>query len=182
MLGHFERQREVESTAQLEMTVELRTPVALTARTAAKDLVPDAELKRIAAALPARVGTGDAAEPLLLLLAGSRDEVQLALADAGYVASETLWAKAGPAAFLALAAKQGYQPAELPALDGQPAALSLEKQNNTLARRHRVMFWPRAETVRGQATWLGTAVRCVDLVFDKASGTFRHRLDPDADG
>ena len=40
-------------------------------------------------------------------------------------------------------------------------------------------LWSRGETVRGKPAWLGTAVRCVDLVFDKAGGTFRYHIDPD---
>jgi hypothetical protein len=139
--------------------------------------MPAAELKPLGA-LPARTSGG---EPLNLLLAGAREQVEAAFADAGYLPLEKLWAKAGPRAFVALAAKNGFR-APVPAqLDGQDAALAFEKQNNTLARRHRVRLWPRGETVRGQAAWLGTGVRSVDLVFDKASGTFRHRLDPDTD-
>jgi hypothetical protein len=44
-----------------------------------------------------------------------------------------------------------------------------------------VRLWARGETLRGKPVWVGTAQRCVDLTFDKASGTFRHRIDPDVD-
>src|SRR4029453_7145665 len=66
-------------------------------------------------------------------------------------------------------------------LDGQPAALSFEKQTNTLARRHRVRLWARAEKWKGQPLWLGSAVRCVDLAFDKPAGRFVYRVDPRSD-
>lgn len=162
-----------------EMTVVLTAPAAVGASAASgpKD-IGAAELKPLAAGLPAQAGGG---EPLHLLLAGTREQVEAAFQEAGYVPFEKLWGKAGPRAFVSLAERNGFRPAPLAQLDGQDAALAFEKQNNTLARRHRVLLWPRAETVRGQPAWLGTAARCVDLVFDKASGTFRHRLDPDTD-
>src|SRR5262245_23568401 len=161
-----------------ELTVELTAPATVTApKPAGPRDIPAPELKPLAS-LPALDGGG---EPLNVLLAGSREQVEAALKEAGYQPFETLWAKAGPRAFVALAERNGFRPAPVPQLDGQDAALTFEKQNNTLARRHRVRLWARTETVRGQPAWLGSAVRCVDLVFDKASGTYRHRLDADTD-
>jgi hypothetical protein len=162
-----------------EMTVQLSAPATVTAPAGGgpREIAP-AEVKLLVAALPAQSSAG---EPLNLLLAGSREQVEAAFLEAGYLSLETLWAKAGPRAFVALAEKNGFRAAPLAQLDGRDADLAFEKQNNTLARRHRVRLWARAETLRGQPTWLGTAVRCVDLVFDKPSATFRHRLDPDAD-
>jgi hypothetical protein len=162
-----------------EMTVELTAPATVTApRPAGPSEIPAAELELVVASWPAQTSAG---EPLNLVLAGTRAQVEAAFQAAGYQPFETLWSKAGPRAFVALAAKNGFRAAPAGQVDGQDAAIAFEKQNNTLARRHRVRLWPRGATVRGQATWLGSAVRCVDLVFDKASGTFRHRLDPDTD-
>lgn len=161
-----------------ELTVELTAPAVVTASTASEPKELSAGELRPLAALPAQTSDG---EPLQLLLAGSREQVESALKEAGYVPFERLWGKAGPRAFVALAERNGFRAAPLGQLDGQDAALWFEKQNNTLARRHRVRLWPRLETVRGQPSWLGAAVRCVDLVFDKAAGTFSHRLDPDTD-
>ena len=162
-----------------EMTVELAAAASVSPSAGAgpKDM-PAAEVRSLVAALPAETSGG---EPLNLLLAGAREQVDAAFQEAGYVPLEKLWAKAGPRAFLALAERNGFRAMPLPQVDGEDAALAFEKQNNTLAKRHRVRLWPRAEVVRGQPAWLGTAVRCVDLVFDRASGTFRHRLDPDTD-
>jgi hypothetical protein len=164
-----------------EMTVELTAPATVPSVKVGpgpKDVASDAELRKLAAALPARV---DASEPVNLLVAGSRADVEAAFAEAGWTATEKLWAKAGPAAFVALATKHGFQPAALPQLDAQDPALSFEKQANTLAQRHRVRLWARTETVGGKPVWIGSAVRAADLVFDKAAGTFAHRLDPKAD-
>lgn len=162
-----------------EMTVELISAATVTGALATggpREMAP-AELKPLAA-LPAQTDEG---EPLNLLLAGTREQVEAAFQEAGYLPMDKVWAKAGPRAFLALAEKHGFRAPTLSLLDGQEAALAFEKQNNTLARRHRVRLWPRGETVRGQTTWIGSAVRCVDLVFDKAAGTFRHRLDAATD-
>jgi hypothetical protein len=161
-----------------EMTVALLAPAVVTAAKVARSDELSAAETRPLAALPAQTSEG---EPLNVLLAGTREQVEAAFQEAGWVAFDRLWGKAGPRAFLALAERNGFRPAALGRLDGLDAALVLEKQNNTLARRHRVRLWPRTETLRGQATWLGTAARCVDLVFDKAAGTFAHRLDPDTD-
>jgi hypothetical protein len=162
-----------------EMTVELTAAatVSAPASTASPTEVKAAELKHLAA-LPTETSAG---EPLTLLLAGSRADVEAAFQEAGYLPMDALWAKAAPRAFLAVAEQNGFRAPELSTLDGQPAALAFEKQTNTLARRHRVRLWARAETFRGQPTWLGAAQKCVDLVFDTAAGTFRHRVDPATD-
>ena len=161
-----------------ELTVALTAPAAVTAAKAARsDELPPAELRPLAA-LPAQTSEG---EPLNLLLAGTREQLEAAFQEAGYVPFDRLWGKAGPRAFVALAERSGFRPEPLGRLDGQDAALVFEKQNNTLARRHRVRLWPRTESVRGQAAWIGAAARCVDLVFDRSAGTFAHRLDPDTD-
>jgi hypothetical protein len=164
-----------------EMTVELTAPAAIPAVKAAagpKDLASDAELKKLAAALPARV---DASEPLNVLVAGARGDVEAAFAEAGWTATDKLWAKAGPAAFVALAAKHGFRPAPLAPLDAEDAALSFEKQTNTLAQRHRVRLWARTETLAGKPVWIGSAVRAADLAFDGTTGTYRHKNDPKVD-
>jgi hypothetical protein len=163
-----------------EMTVELTAAASVPSVKVGpgpKDLGSDAELKKLAAALPARVE----AEPLNLLVAAARADVEAAFTEAGWTATERLWAKAGPAAFVALAAKHGFRPAGAPALDGQDAALSFEKQANTLAQRHRVRLWARPETLAGRPVWIGSAVRAADLVFDKAAGTYAHKPDPKVD-
>jgi LssY-like putative type I secretion system component LssY len=161
-----------------EMTVVLTAPALVTAaKPAGPDALSAAEVKPLAA-LPAQTSDG---EPLHLFLAGTREQVEAAFKEAGYVPFERLWGKAGPHAFVTLAESNGFRAAPLGRLDGQDAALVFEKQNNTLARRHRVRLWPRTDTFRGRAAWLGTAQRCVDLVFDKATGTYRHRVDPDTD-
>jgi hypothetical protein len=161
-----------------EMTVELTRAATVTppATGGGPREIAASELK--GQALPARTSAG---EPLNLLLAGTREQVEAAFREAGYVPMDALWAKAGPQAFLSLAARYGYAAPALSRLDGQDAALAFEKQNNTLARRHRVRLWARSETVRGQAAWLGAAVRSVDVVFDRPAGSFRHRLDPATD-
>jgi hypothetical protein len=164
-----------------EMTVELTAPASVPSvkiGPGPKDLTGDAELKKLAAALPART---DGPEPVNLLIAGARGDVEAAFAEAGWTATERLWAKAGPAAFVALAAKHGFRPAPLSQLDAQDAALSFEKQTNTLAQRHRVRLWSRAETLSGRPVWIGSAVRAADLVFDKAAGTYAHKADPKVD-
>ena len=73
----------------------------------------------------------------------------------GWTASEKLWAKAGPRAFVALAEKHGFRPTPPSQLDGEDAALSFEKQTNTLAQRHRVRLWPRTETLARPARLAG---------------------------
>jgi LssY C-terminus len=164
-----------------EMTVELTAPATVPAIKAApgpKDLASDAELKKLAATQPARV---DAAEPVNLLIAGSRGTVEAAFAEAGWTTTDRLWAKAGPAAFVALAAKHGFRPAPPSQLDAEDAALSFEKQTNTLAQRHRVRLWARTETLAGKPVWVGSAVRAIDLAFDPAAGTYRHKNDPKVD-
>jgi hypothetical protein len=164
-----------------EMTVELTAPASVPSVKVGpgpKDLAADAEIKKLAAALPARL---DASEPLNLMVAGARADVEAAFAEAGWTATEKLWAKAGPAAFVALAAKHGFRPLPPPQLDGQDAALSFEKQANTLAQRHRVRLWPRTETLAGKPVWIGSAVRAADLVFDRAAGTYAHKADPKVD-
>ena len=164
-----------------EMTVELTAPASVPSvkiGPGPRDLGTDAELKKLATALPARV---DASEPLNVLVAGSRPDVEAAFAAAGWTATDKLWAKAGPAAFVALAAKHGFRPAGAAPLDGQDAALSFEKQANTLAQRHRVRLWARTETLGGKPVWIGSAVRAADLVFDKAAGTYAHKADPKVD-
>lgn len=164
-----------------EMTVELTAPASVPAVKAGpqpKDLAADAELKKLAAALPAKT---DGGETVNLVLGGARADVEAAFAEAGWTVTEKLWAKAGPAAFVALAAKQGFQPAPPATLGDQPPALSFEKQANTLAQRHRVRLWPRPETLGGKPVWTGSAVRAGDLVFDRAAGTYAHKPDPKVD-
>lgn len=164
-----------------EMTVELTAPATVPSikiGPGPRDLSGDAELKKLAAALPARLG---ASEPLNVLIAGSRADVEAAFAEAGWTATEKLWAKAGPAAFVALAAKHGFRPEPPSQLDAQDAALSFEKQANTLAQRHRVRLWTRTETLAGKPVWIGTAVRAADLAFDRTAGTYAHKPDPKVD-
>jgi LssY C-terminus len=164
-----------------EMTVELTASASIPAVKAAagpKDLASDAELKKLATALPAYT---DRSEPVNLLIAGARGDVEAAFAEAGWTATDQLWAKAGPAAFVALAAKHGFRPAGAAPLDGQEAALSFEKQTNTLAQRHRVRLWARTETLSGKPVWIGSAVRAADLAFDGTAGTYRHKNDPQVD-
>jgi LssY-like putative type I secretion system component LssY len=164
-----------------EMTVELTAPASIPAVKAAagpKDLASDAELKKLAAALPAST---DRAEPVNLLIAGARGDVEAAFAEAGWTATDRLWAKAGPAAFVALAAKHGFRPAPPSQLGAEAAALSFEKQTNTLAQRHRVRLWARTETLSGKPVWVGSAVRAADLAFDRTAGTYAYKPDAKVD-
>jgi hypothetical protein len=164
-----------------EMTVELTAPASVPSVEAGpgpKDLASDAGLRKLAATLPTST---DRTEPVNLLIAGARGDLEAAFAEAGWTATDKLWAKAGPAAFVALAAKHGFRPAPPSQLDAQDAALSFEKQTNTLAQRHRVRLWARTETLAGKPVWVGSAVRAADLAFDRAAGTYAHRDDPKAD-
>jgi hypothetical protein len=118
-----------------------------------------------------------------LMFIGSEQQVEAAFAAAGWSAARGLNKLSALETFQAIAEMRGYKEAPMSVLllDGRPAELNYEKQNNTFAQRHHLRIWRRPVTWEGQEVWVASSTHDTGIDFSPENRTFIHKVDSHID-
>ncbi len=142
------------------------------------------ELDSEAASLPNRTTTPDMVDADLINLAfvGSRQEVEDAFREAGWVNSDTFTKHSFLRDFYAFLNNSGYAQAPMRPflLDGRPADMSWQKSLNSYARRDHLRMWQWSGA--GDSTvWLSSSTRDTGAALSVKQHRFLHHIAPDID-
>ncbi|MFI5183720.1 MAG: LssY C-terminal domain-containing protein [Vicinamibacteria bacterium] len=118
-----------------------------------------------------------------LMFVGSQAQVETAFVGAGWTLARSMGLRARLRGLEALLEHRDYKPAAVSRqdLEGCPADLVFEKQNNTLAKRHHIRIWRYSEAPAGETVWVGAATHDVGIAFSRRDHAFTHRIDPRID-
>lgn len=118
-----------------------------------------------------------------LMFIGTKDAIEAAFKDAGWVASDPLGRASTMQTAQAIIENRGYSeaPMSILTLNGNPADMRFEKQNNTFASRHHIRVWQTAETFDGKPVFVAAATHDVKIYFSKTSRSITHGIDPNID-
>lgn len=117
-----------------------------------------------------------------LMFIGSREKLTAAFAAANWSPAASLSKVSGFETFAAIAEQRGYKEAPMSALllEGRPADLNYQKQNNTFAKRHHLRIWSRPQW-RGQDVWVASSTHDTGIDFSAENRTFIHKVDSQVD-
>jgi len=116
-----------------------------------------------------------------LALIGSREQLLMAFAAAGWSQPDRLSTRSFVRAYKAYTSQAGYAEApvsKLLYLRDEPD-LIFQKSLNTIAKRHHVRIWD-AE-INGQTIWLGAATQDTGIALSSRGTSFTHTIEPDLD-
>lgn len=116
-----------------------------------------------------------------LALIGSREQLLMAFAAAGWSQPDRLNTRSFVRAYKAYTSQAGYAEApvsKLLYLRDEPD-LIFQKSLNTIAKRHHVRIWD-AE-INGQTIWLGAATQDTGIALSSRGTSFTHTIEPDLD-
>jgi hypothetical protein len=118
-----------------------------------------------------------------LMFIGSREDLIAAFAAAGWAAAAALSKVSGFETFAAIAEQRGYKeaPMSILLLEGQPADLNYQKQNNTFSKRHHLRIWRRPVQWQGQDVWVASSTHDIGIDFSAENRTFIHKVDSHID-
>ena len=114
-----------------------------------------------------------------LMFIGSEQQLEAAFAAAGWSLAKGLNKLSALETFQAVAEMRGYKEAPMSVLllDGRPAELNYQKQNNTFAQRHHLRIWRRPVTWEGQEVWVASSTHDTGIDFSPENRTFIHKVD-----
>ena len=179
----------IEYGPGVEMTLALTSEAFVAAPPVSTLAPPDIgalELQAFVSGLPRRAVAARNRQPSDLtnvLMVGSIEQAAAAFGEAGWTQALPSGVRADLRSFLALAHRHGYEPApvSLLELDGRRPDLVLEKQTNTLAKRHHVRFWAQPLALGGAQVLLGAATHDTGIRFSREQKTFTHEIHPRVD-
>lgn len=178
-----EYKREIIYPAGVEMTLTVLVPGRVTAVTGPVwPLSPaSAELTRVALEQPVRTATpdGTVSDLINLMFVGSRQRLEAALQEAGWIEAGKLGLTSGLKTFIAIAENKGYKaaPVSLLLLEGQTPDLAYQKQNNTFAKRHHMRIWKRPQLYQGREVWVASATHDIGIASHRERTQWYHRID-----
>ncbi len=142
------------------------------------------ELEESAQALPRRSTTPTLVDADIVNLAfiGSREEMESAFQQAGWVASDTFTRHSFMRDFYAFLNNSGYAQAPMRPflLNGQPSDLNLEKSLNSYARRDHLRIW-RWSGTNSDTVWLSSSTHDTGAALSLKHRQFVHHIAPDID-
>jgi hypothetical protein len=114
---------------------------------------------------------------------GTKEQIQQAFKDAGWVAADELDRASTMKTAQAIIENNGYSeaPMSMLMLDGKPPDMTFEKQNNTFASRHHIRVWQMPQTFDGKPVFVAAATHDVKIYFSKTSKSITHGIDPNID-
>jgi hypothetical protein len=118
-----------------------------------------------------------------LMFIGTKEQIQQAFKDAGWVAADELDRASTMKTAQAIIENNGYSeaPMSMLMLDGKPPDMTFEKQNNTFASRHHIRVWQMPQTFDGKPVFVAAATHDVKIYFSKTSKSITHGIDPNID-
>jgi hypothetical protein len=118
-----------------------------------------------------------------LMFIATEDELRAAFEAAGWTQAARLNAVSKLETARALIESRGYRegPMSVLLLDGQPPDFSLQKGNDTFAKRHHLRIFRRPGTFAGKPIWVCSATHDIAIEFSERDNTFIHKIDPKID-
>ncbi len=182
---------EIYLPAGADLRVKLEAPIAAqpavpqpTVDTAAYE-ADDFELQEVSRTLPARTETVNQSDADLinLVIVGSRQQVQTAFHDAGWVNSDVFTRHAFMRNFYAFLNNSGYpqEPMRAFYLNGAPADMKWQKSLNSYARRDHLRMWEWNDSATGQTMWLSASTHDTGAALSLKYHQFVHHISPDID-
>jgi LssY C-terminus len=176
-----------------EPGVELQLKLAKPAEVKGKFPQPDVaaiepfdELYNLVNAIPFQTTAAKPPKPsdvTNLMYIGTREQIEKAFADAGWVTAEALSAQSGLETVRAVAENRGYKeaPMSILLLEGKAPDMVFQKQLNTFAKRHHLRIFGRPEKFRGREVWVCAATHDIGIEFSPENRTFIHKIDSTID-
>jgi hypothetical protein len=174
-----------------DLRVKLEAPMAAqpdvpqpVVDTAAYD-ADDFELQEVSRTLPVRTETVNQSDADLinLVFVGSRQQVQTAFHDAGWVNSDVFTRHSFMRNFYAFLNNSGYpqEPMRPFYLNGNPADMQWQKSLNSYARRDHLRMWEWTDSATGQTMWLSASTHDTGAALSLKYHQFVHHISPDID-
>jgi hypothetical protein len=118
------------------------------------------------------------ADPVNLVLLGSRDQISAAFDAAGWTQARPYSFRANWKSGLAVAFNRGYLDAPMSALlvNELPPDMSWQKGFNDIYKRHHIRLWRMGETADGQEVWIGAATRDIDVAYLRPTALVTHKV------
>lgn len=143
------------------------------------------EIEALLQNVPERTTTtsGKDADLVNLLLVGSQDQIALAFAGAGWLASDRNSYHAFLKEFAAFLSFSNYAtlPVSRQLLNGQAADSTWQKSLNSYGKREHLRVWGQPASVLGKQAWLGAYTRETSAALSIRYGKFIHHIDPNLD-
>jgi hypothetical protein len=179
---------EIVYPSGVEVMLVLEKPVKVNpeAEFRISNLEDDPELREIIQRQPIRTTAERPALPsdlINLMFLGSRDELELAFGEAGWIPASRLRADSVLETARAIIESRGYHEAPVTTLllEGRRPDMVFQKMNNTFAMRHHVRVWSRPETYHGREIWVGASTHDIGIAFAADERSFFHTIDPEID-
>lgn len=174
-----------------DIRLELTAPVAslplapLPPVMAWMDTTQSMELESTAASFPRRTTTPKMVDADLINLAfvGSREQVEAAFHDAGWVNSDVFTKRSFMRDFYAFLNNSGYPQAPMRPflLEGKPADMNWEKSLNSYARRDHLRMWQWPDASESATVWLSSSTHDTGAALSVKRRQFLHHIAPDID-
>ncbi|MGC2108898.1 MAG: LssY C-terminal domain-containing protein [Candidatus Korobacteraceae bacterium] len=149
------------------------------------DVTESVEREELATSTPSRTTTVKMVEADVINLAfvGSREEIDAAFREAGWVNSDTFTKHSFMRDFYAFLNDSGYPQAPMREflLDGEPPAMNWEKSLNSYARRDHLRIWEWSDPSSSQTVWLSAATHDAGAALSVKHHQFVHHISPDID-
>lgn len=139
------------------------------------------------AKVPRRVAdvNGDPGDVVNFVIIGSKDKLQAAFRDAGWLLVDRTKTEALLHAILSSTAKQSYT--EMPMselyLFGRPQDFGYARAEpvQVVASRHHLRVWKAPFDFNAEEVWVGAATHDIGFEKDQRNGSVTHKIDPDID-
>jgi hypothetical protein len=176
----------VEMTIQLSSKVEIDPGSVPGEQITFQLLTSEAQLQKLVNAQPFQTVAAKPPKPsdlTNLMFIGSQEEIEAAFTAAGWTSAAAVTRSSGFETFRAMAEMRGYKEAPMSTLllDGRPAELNYQKQNNTFAQRHHLRIWRRSEKWQGRDVWVSSSTHDTGIDFSQENRTFIHKVDSKID-
>ena len=143
------------------------------------------ELESETRSLPTRTTTQALVEADVVNLAfvGSREEIEAAFHEAGWVNSDTFTRHSFMLDFYAFLNNSGYAQAPMRPflLDGKPEDMNWQKSLNSYARRDHLRMWQWPDSSGSHTVWLSASTHDKGAALSLKHHEFVHHIEPDID-
>ena len=161
------------------------TPVTQPAEVDPPETRESMELESETRSLPTRTTTQALVEADVVNLAfvGSREEIEAAFHEAGWVNSDTFTRHSFMLDFYAFLNNSGYAQAPMRPflLDGKPEDMNWQKSLNSYARRDHLRMWQWPDSSGSHTVWLSASTHDKGAALSLKHHEFVHHIEPDID-
>jgi hypothetical protein len=149
-------------------------------------ITPADTLAALVASAPFRTVAQNPPEPsdlINLMFLGSRDQIQAAFKEAGWLTAAELSANSKLETARAIIENRGYSEAPMSVLflEGKPPEMTFQKQNDTFDKRHHIRIWMLSQKFNDQTVWVGSSTHDTGITLSPVTHNFTHGIDSNID-